>query len=112
MFGDIGKIMKIAGKMKTELPALKEKLAATEYTAEAGGGSVSATVNGKLAVVDIAIGQAVREDPNADFDMIEDLVKAAIAAAQTKAATAAAEAMKELTGGMDIPGMEGLDGLM
>jgi hypothetical protein len=112
MFGDLGKIMKIAGKMKTELPALKEKLAATDYTAEAGGGAVTATVNGKLSIVDVKISQGVREDPNADFDMIEDLIKAAISAAQAKAASAAAEAMQELTGGMDIPGMEGLDGLM
>ena len=112
MFGDIGKLMKMAGRMKAELPALKEKLAATDYTAEAGGGAVSATVNGKLAIVDIKISQQVREDPNVDFDMIEDLIKAALSAAQSKAAQAAAEAMKELTGGMNLPGMDDLDGLM
>lgn len=108
MFGDLGKIMKIAGKMKEEMPALKEKLANTDYTAEAGGGAVSATVNGKLALVELKISEQVRNDPGVDFDMLEDLIKAAVAAAQTQAAQAAAEAMRELTGGMDLPGMEGL----
>ncbi len=108
MFGDLGKIMKIAGRMKSEMPALKEKLANTDFTAEAGGGAVSATVNGKLALVELKISEQVRNDPNVDYDMLEDLIKAAIAAAQTQAADAATEAMKELTGGMDIPGMEGM----
>lgn len=108
MFGDLGKIMKIAGRMKSEMPALKEKLANTDFTAEAGGGAVSATVNGKLAIVDLKISEQIRNDPNVDYDMLEDLIKAAISAAQTQAADAAAEAMKELTGGMDIPGMEGM----
>jgi hypothetical protein len=100
--------MKIAGRMKSEMPALKEKLANTDFTAEAGGGAVSATVNGKLAIVDLKISEQIRNDPNVDYDMLEDLIKAAISAAQTQAADAAAEAMKELTGGMDIPGMEGM----
>jgi len=41
--------------------------------------------------------------------MIEDLVKAAVSAAQRQAAEAAQEAMRELTGGMDLPpGMENM----
>jgi DNA-binding protein YbaB len=42
--------------------------------------------------------------------MLEDLIKAAVSAAQDKAATAAAEAMNELTGGMPLP--PGMDGLL
>ena len=37
-------------------------------------------------------------------------VKAAVAAAQERAAAAAQEAMRELTGGVDIPGLGGLTG--
>ncbi len=101
MFGDLGKIMKIAGQMKEKMPEMQEKLLASEFTAQAGGGAVSATVNGKLALVDIKI------SPEAltDGEMLGDLIKAAITAAQQQAAEAAAEAMKELTGGMNIPGM-------
>jgi DNA-binding protein YbaB len=38
------------------------------------------------------------------------MIKAAISAAQAQAAVAAAQAMSELTGGMKLPGMEGLLG--
>ncbi|MBK5967351.1 Nucleoid-associated protein [Thiorhodovibrio litoralis] len=102
MIEDLDKILTIAGRMQTEMPALKEKLAATDFTAEAGGGAVSATVNGKLAIVNLKIAEQIRNDPTTDYDLLETLIKAAISAAQAQAADAAAKAMKELTGGMDI----------
>ena len=43
--------------------------------------------------------------PKGESPLLADLVKAAIASAQQKAADAATEAMKELTGGMDLPGL-------
>ena len=107
MFGDLGKIMKIAGQMKTKMPEVQATLEASEYTAEAGG-VVKATVSGKLAVTDVKIDPEAIGDLAGDVEMLEDLIKAAIAAAQRKAADAAAEAMKELTGGMDIPGLGGM----
>lgn len=108
MFGNIGKMLKLAGEIKTKLPEMKAKLAAAEHSAEAGGGAVRATVNGQLALVDVKIGREALED--GDAEMLADLVKAAVSAAQEKAAAAAAEAMRELTGGEDIPGLEGLLG--
>ena len=106
MFKDLGKIMKIAGQMKSKMPEMQEKLANSEYTAEAGGGVVCATVNGRMGLVDLKIDKALLADEKTDVEMIEDLVKASVATAQKKAAEAAAEAMKELTGGMDIPGLD------
>ncbi len=108
MFGDIGKMMKLAAQMKTKLPELQEKLAASEYTAGAGGGVVSATVNGKMMVTDVKIDPQVFAD--GDAEMLGDLVKAAVSTAQMQAAEAAKEAMAELTGGMQLPGMDGLMG--
>ncbi len=108
MFGDLGKIMKIAGEMKKKMPELKEKLAATSYTAQAGGGMVSATVNGKLQLMDIKLSPQLIEDGALELDMLEDIIKAAISSAQAEAAQAAQDAMKELTGGMDLPGLDGL----
>ncbi|MDY7010869.1 MAG: YbaB/EbfC family nucleoid-associated protein [Planctomycetota bacterium] len=106
MFGDIGKMLKMAGQMKAKLPEMKTKLAAAEFGADAGGGVVSATVNGKMQLVDIKIAPEVLGD--GDAGMLADLIKAAVSAAQEKAAVAAAEAMAELTGGMKLPGMEEL----
>ncbi len=108
MFGDIGKMMKLAAQMKTKLPELQEKLASSEYTSDAGGGAVWATVSGKMVVTDIKIDPQSFAD--GDAEMLADLVKAAISTAQLQAAAAAKEAMMELTGGVQIPGMDGLMG--
>ncbi len=110
MFGDIGRLMKMAGEMKTKLPEMRQKLAESEYTAGAGGGAVSATVNGKMQLTDLRIEAELLADENVDAEMLAELVMAAVSAAQQQAADAAAEAMQELTGGMELPG--GLDGLM
>jgi DNA-binding YbaB/EbfC family protein len=103
MFGNIGKIMKLAGEMKKRMPEMQARLASTMYTADAGGGVVKATVNGKLGLVDIKIDPSVLADK--DAEMLEDLIKAAVSSAQAQAAQAAEEAMKEITGGMELPGL-------
>jgi len=105
MFGDLGKIMKLAGEMKKKMPQIKERLANSTYTASAGGGAVGATVDGRMALVDIRVDKQVLAEAQNDPTMLEDLIKAAVAAAQTKASAAAAEAMKELTGGVELPGL-------
>ena len=106
MFGNIGKMMKLASEMKTRLPEMKAKLESSLYTCQAGGQAVSATVNGKMMLTELKIDPKILEDN--DVEMLEDLVKAAVSAAQAKAAEAAAEAMKELTGGMELPPGMGL----
>ncbi|HOF19345.1 MAG TPA: YbaB/EbfC family nucleoid-associated protein [Phycisphaerae bacterium] len=111
MFGNLGKMMKIAGEMKTKLPEMQAKLAASEFSAEAGGGAVRATVNGKLMVTDVTIAPAVLSDGAMDAEMLGDLVKAAVASAQAQAAQAAKAAMDELTGGLDLGAMGGMLGL-
>ena len=109
MLGDLGRMMKMLGELKTRLPEMQAKLEASEYTAEAGGGAVSATVNGKGALTDIKIhGNASAGE--LDAQMLEDLVKAAVSAAQAKAAEGARKAMSELTGGMELP--PGLGGML
>ena len=108
MFGDLGKMMKLAMEAKTMLPQLQAKLTAAQYTAEAGGGAVRATVNGKLALTDIKIDRSLLAPGGADADMLEDLVKAAVSAAQEQAVEGAKAMVKELTGGIDIPGLGGM----
>ena len=109
MFGDFGKIMKLAGQMKKKLPEMKQRLAAAEYTAEVGGGAVVATVNGKMQLTRIIIDpDRMTSAGRLDREMLEDMVQASVASAQAQAAAAAKEAMEELTGGMDLPGLDGL----
>jgi len=108
MFGDLGKIMKLAGEMKRKMPEMRERLAASEYTAQAGGGMVQAVVNGKMQLTDLNLSEQLLADGDLSLEMLEDLVKAAVSSAQAQAAQAAEEAMKELTGGVDLPGLEDL----
>ena len=108
MFGDIGKILKMAKDMKQKMPAMQAELATKEFIAEAGGGMVKATVNGKGQLVGIRIAPEVVR--GGDVEMLEDLVKAAVSAAQTKAGEAMADMMREFTGGIELP--PGLDELM
>ncbi len=105
MFGDLGKIMKLIGNVKSKLPEMKEKFGNSQYTAEAGGGMVTATVNGKMLLIDLKLSEHLLEDGDFSLDMLEDLIKAAVSAAQAKAVQAVKEAMKELTGGVDLPGL-------
>lgn len=109
MFGNLGKMMKMAGQMQEKMPEMQQKLADSRFTAEAGGGAVSATVDGKMQLTDVKIRPDVLDQ--AEAEMIEDMIKAAVSSAQRQAAEAASEAMKELTGGMEIPGLGGMLGM-
>ena len=106
MFGDFGKIMKLAGEMKRRMPEIREKIAAGTHEGLAGNGAVKAVVGGKGDLIELKISSELLAA--GDAAALADLVKAAVSAAQAKAAAWAAELMKELTGGMELPGMEGM----
>lgn len=110
MFGDLGKMMKAARQMSERAKAMQDELAAKTFTAEAGGGGVSATVNGKLGLMELKISPELLAESDGDAEMLSDLVQAAVVAAQRQAAEAAAGLVREMTGGMNIPGLEGLMG--
>lgn len=100
---NIGTLMKQAQEMTGRMQALQEQLKTKRTTGAAGGGLVEVDVNG--------LGEAlvVRIDPSliekGEREMIEDLLPAAINAAQAKAKQLHAEAMQSLAGDMSIPGL-------
>ncbi|MBP3478805.1 MAG: YbaB/EbfC family nucleoid-associated protein [Oscillospiraceae bacterium] len=96
-------MMKQAQKMQQELIRMQQEQETKTYTASAGGGMVSATVNGKHEVVDMKINpEAV--DPD-DVEMLQDMVMAAVNEAMRTADTDAANNMSRLTGGLNLGGM-------
>ena len=96
-------MMKQAQKMQQELLRMQEEQENATYTAKAGGGMVSATVNGKHEVVALEINpEAV--DPD-DVEMLQDMVIAAINEAMRTADAEAAQNMSRLTGGMNLGGL-------
>lgn len=104
-FGGMGggmnmNMMKQVQKMQQDMAKLQEELAAKTYTAAAGGGVVSAEVNGKHQVVSVTIDpEAV--DPD-DVEMLQDMVVAAVNEAMRTAEADAADAMGQLTGGLGL----------
>ena len=76
---------------------------AKTFTAKAGGGMVSATVNGKHELVSMEINpEAV--DPE-DVEMLQDMVIAAVNEAMRAADNEAANNMSRLTGGLNLGGL-------
>lgn len=92
-----------AQKMQEDMTRVQQELEEQEYTATAGGGAVSATVNGKHSLTTLTIQPEV-VDPE-DAEMLADLVMAAVNEAQRQAAQDAEEKMGKVTGGMSLPGL-------
>ncbi len=106
--GDMANLLKNAQQIQSRVKELQEKAETMTYTAESGGGAVSATVNGKLVLMNLRI--APESVTSGDVEMLEDLVKSAVAAAQRRATEGLKEQMREMTGGMNIPGLENMLG--
>lgn len=82
---------------------MQEEQEAKTFTAKAGGGMVSATVNGKHELVSMEINpEAV--DPE-DVEMLQDMVIAAVNEAMRAADADAASNMSRLTGGLNLGGL-------
>jgi nucleoid-associated protein EbfC len=101
--GNIGAIMKQAQEMGSRMQALQEQLKTKHATGASGGGLIEVEVNGLGDVL------AVRIDPSlvekGEREMIEDLLPAAINAAQAKAKQLHAEAMQSMAGDLPIAGL-------
>jgi len=89
-----------AQKMQQEMLKMQAEMETKEYEATAGGGVVTAKVNGKHELLMLTIDpEAV--DPD-DVEMLQDMVIAAVNEAMRKAENEAASSMSKLTGGMNL----------
>lgn len=96
-------MMKQAQKMQQDMIRMQEEMENKTYSASAGGGMVTATVNGKHEVVGIDI-KPEAVDPD-DVEMLQDMVMAAVNEAMRTADTDAQNNMARLTGGFNLGGM-------
>jgi len=90
-----------AREVQEKMKRMQEELAQKQVSADSGGGMVTAIVNGRLQVVSIRIDKA-RVDVN-DTEMLEDLIVAAINAAQVKATEMIKQEMQKVTGDLGLP---------
>ena len=100
---DMHKMMKELQKVQGRMAKVQEELQAAIYEAEAGGGLVKVSMNGKYEV------QAVRlkreaVDPE-DVEALEDLLLAAFNEVRAKVEADSSQKMGGLTKGLGIPGM-------
>ena len=96
-------MMKQAQKMQQDMLRMQEEMENKTYSASAGGGMVTATVNGKHQLVSIDV-KPEAVDPD-DVEMLQDMVMAAVNEAMRAAETEAANNMSRLTGGMNLGGL-------
>ena len=96
-------MLKQAQKMQQDLLRMQQEQESKTFTAKAGGGMVTATVNGKHEVVNLQINpEAV--DPD-DVEMLQDMIMAAVNEAMRAAEAEAANNMSRLTGGLNLGGL-------
>jgi nucleoid-associated protein EbfC len=98
--GMIADLMRNAGKLRETFDKAFESLGQVEVEGSAGGGGVTAKVNGRLELVSVRIDPALLADP--DAELLEDLVTAAVNAGLLKAREAAASSLTTLTGGLPL----------
>jgi len=99
--GNLPGLMAKAREMQDKMKAMQEDLARRQVTADAAGGMVEATVNGRLELVKLRIDKT-KIDPT-DTEMLEDVIVAAVAAAQNKASDTAKEEMQKMAAEMGLP---------
>ena len=101
--GNMQQMLKQAQKMQADMQTLQTDLEQREYTANAGGGLVEVTVDGKHTVKSVKINpDAVDTD---DIEMLEDFITIAVNEAIGKAVAESEEEMGAITSGLNIPGM-------
>jgi nucleoid-associated protein EbfC len=102
---DIGGLFRQAQELQQKIANVQQELGERTVEAAAGGGMVTAVVNGKFEVVSIRIEPPLLEHP--DADMLQDLIVAAVNEGVRAARKMIEEEMSKLTGGLGIklPGM-------
>jgi nucleoid-associated protein EbfC len=101
--GNLTALWKQAGQLSGQLEKLGEELRKRHTTGISGGGMVEIEINGALEVLRCKL------DPQliaqGDRELLEDLLVAAVNQAIAKAKQLHADALKDLTGGMQLPGI-------
>ena len=101
--GNIGNMMKQAQAMQQRLEKVQAEVALKTAEGTAGGGMVKVIANGKNEILSITINKEV---VNADeVEMLQEMVLGATNQALKNIQTLVTDAMKQVTGGLNIPGL-------
>jgi hypothetical protein len=110
-FKNLGNLMRMAGEAKQKMAEVQEELARQQVAGESGGGAVRITMNGKGEVLRVDLDQPLMAGlAGDDKAMVEELIAAAVNDAQQRVRELVAEQLKQVTGGMDVPGLSDMLG--
>jgi hypothetical protein len=98
---NFGNLMKQAQEMQAKMAEMQESLVDLEITGQAGGGMVTAVLNGKGEMRSLKIDKSL-VDPD-DVEVLEDLVVAAVNDAKGKVESEVQAKTQELMGGLQLP---------
>jgi DNA-binding YbaB/EbfC family protein len=104
-FESVTNLLDQAREMQAKLAEIQQRAAERTVESTAGGGMVTAVVNGRLELVSLRIERQVVEA--GDAEMLQDLIIAAVNQGIRQAQQLMAEEMSKLTGGIKIPGLTG-----
>ena len=103
MVNSVGDMMKQAQQIQARLAKIQEEAGKKTVEASSGGNMVTATVSGRLEIISLKIDDSVAAAN--DLEMLQDLVVAAVNEGVRRAQKMMASEMSQLTGGMNIPGL-------
>lgn len=98
----MGHLLSAAQKMHQALEAAKRELSSARVEGSAGGGVVRVEFDGDLQPVKVEVSE---EAWSTGREMLEDLLSAALKNGYEKASKLREERMREVTGGLDLPGL-------
>lgn len=101
MGGNMNNLMRQAQKMQKQMEEAQAKMEESVVTGTAGGGAITAKVNGKKELIEIKINPEVLDD----VEMLEDLILVAVNDGLNQADKMIAREMGQITGGLNIPGL-------
>ena len=103
MGGNMQQLARQAQKLQKQMTEVQEALDAREYEAAAGGGMVTAKINGKKELLALTI-KPEAVDPD-DVELLQDMIMAAVNEAMRTASETSEREMSKLTGGMNLGGL-------
>jgi nucleoid-associated protein EbfC len=98
---NLDELMKMAQNAQDQLMKAQDNLDRVEVDGVSGGGLVKIRASAKGRIISVEIDDSLLQP--SEKQMVEDLVAAAINDARAKADLAAQEAMKQATGGLQLP---------
>lgn len=102
---DLAKMKDMMGHAKQMQEQMERKLFDTVVEATAGGGIVTARMNGKKELLKLKIDPTVIGSTTSDIELLEDLITSAVNEAGRRADEAMKSSVQSMMGGLNLPGL-------